>query len=59
MSMVCCMSQNRVFECGLTFVCDPEVQDQRPLEIELLLNLVNNPQGIHFGIYMPIPAMQD
>ncbi|KAI5844072.1 hypothetical protein DFP73DRAFT_76530 [Morchella snyderi] len=26
-----------------------EVQDQRPLEIELLLNLVQNPRGIHFA----------
>lgn len=26
-----------------------EVQDQRPLEIELLLNFIRNPRGIHFG----------
>lgn len=28
-----------------------EVQDQRPLEISLLLTLVQNPRGIHFGTY--------
>ena len=26
-----------------------EVQDQRPLEIELLLSLIPDPRGIHFG----------
>lgn len=26
-----------------------EVQDQRPLEIELLLSFIRNPRGIHFG----------
>ena len=30
-----------------------EVQDQRPLEIELLLHLVEDPRGIHFGLYPP------
>ena len=27
-----------------------EVQDQRSIEIELLLHLVQNPRGIHFGV---------
>lgn len=27
-----------------------EVQDQRALEIELLLHFVQNPRGIHFGL---------
>lgn len=30
-------------------MCGIEVQDQRPLEIELLLSLIRNPRGIHFA----------
>ena len=31
-----------------------EVQDQRPLELELFLHLVKSPRGVHFGEHMKL-----
>lgn len=57
MLMVC--NNSRINELDVTNVHYRiiEVQDQRTIEIELLLHLVQNPRGIHFGLLTTRPSL--